>query len=232
MSDAPVAERRRADRLSRRDVDSLRITEIFYSLQGEARAAGAPTVFVRLTGCPLRCKYCDTAYAFHGGQRRDMDDILAEVARHGVQHVCVTGGEPLAQPGCAVLVRRLCDAGYRVAVETSGALDIRPIDTRASRIVDLKTPGSGECQRNRWDNLDVLTGDDQIKFVICDRADFEWAAATCREHSLWDRCPVWFSPSHGQVEPSALADWILGERLPVRLQLQLHKQLWGDQPGR
>lgn len=232
MSEVPVAERRPADRARGRELQTLRITEIFYSLQGEARAAGAPTVFVRLTGCPLRCEYCDTAYAFHGGQRREMDDILADVAAYGVQHICVTGGEPLAQPGCATLVRRLCDAGYRVAVETSGALDIRPIDTRASRIVDLKTPGSGECRRNRWDNLDALTEDDQLKFVICDHADFEWAAAVCREHSLWDRCSVWFSPSHGQVDPSALADWILADRLPVRLQLQLHKQLWGDQPGR
>ena len=224
---APAARRRRTG-----GADSLRITEIFYSLQGEARDAGYPTVFVRLTGCPLRCRYCDTAYAFTGGERLALDDILSRVAAHGVPHVCVTGGEPLAQPGCADLVRRLCDAGHIVSVETSGALDIRPIDRRASRIVDLKTPGSGEVHRNRWDNLAALTDNDQIKFVICDRADFDWACARVREHDLTARCPVWFSPSHETLSPATLAEWLMAEALPVRLQLQLHKLLWGDEPGR
>ncbi|MES1944437.1 radical SAM domain-containing protein [Salinisphaera sp. PC39] len=224
---APAARRRRTG-----GADSLRITEIFYSLQGEARDAGYPTVFVRLTGCPLRCRYCDTAYAFTGGERLTLDDILSRVAAHGVPHVCVTGGEPLAQPGCADLVRRLCDAGHIVSVETSGALDIRPIDRRASRVVDLKTPGSGEVDRNRWDNLAALTDNDQIKFVICDRADFDWACARVREHDLTARCPVWFSPSHETLPPATLAEWLMAEALPVRLQLQLHKLLWGDEPGR
>lgn len=211
---------------------SLRVTEIFHSLQGEAREAGAPTVFVRLTGCPLRCHYCDTAYAFHGGRRREIDGILAEVAGYGTRYVCVTGGEPLAQPGCRELVHRLCDAGYQVSVETSGALDIRPIDARASRVVDLKTPGSGECQRNRWDNLEALTPNDQIKFVICDRADFDWAREVIVAHGLGEHCPIWLSPSHGQQDPGELADWLVAARIPARLQLQLHKRLWGDQPGR
>lgn len=212
--------------------DRLRITEIFYSLQGEARDTGVPTVFVRLTGCPLRCRYCDTEYAFHGGEWWSLDDILTEVRRHGAGHVCVTGGEPLAQPACADLVRRLCDAGYEVAVETGGALDIGPIDTRASRIVDIKTPGSGEARRNRWDNLDKLTARDQIKLVLCDRGDFDWACEVVRERDLIGRCPVWFSPAYGELEPAQLAEWILEEGLPVRLQIQLHKLLWGDVPGK
>lgn len=220
--------RERAARLQ----DSLRITEIFLSLQGEARDAGYPTVFVRLTGCPLRCRYCDTEYAFTGGERRSLDDVLERVGRYGVSHVCVTGGEPLAQPGCAALVRRLCDTGHVVAVETGGALDIRPIDRRASRILDIKTPGSGESARNRWDNLSALTGNDQIKFVICDRNDFDWACARVREHDLTVLCPVWFSPSHEELPAETLAEWLLAEGLPVRLQLQLHKVLWGNVPGR
>lgn len=211
---------------------TLRITEIFRSLQGEARDAGVATVFVRLTGCPLRCRYCDTEYAFRGGRKREIDAVLAEVSGYDTQHVCVTGGEPLAQPGCRDLVHRLCDAGYSVSVETSGALDIRPIDARASRVVDLKTPGSGECHRNRWDNLDALTPNDQIKFVICDRVDFEWARDVVVEHGLGQDCLVWFSPSHQQVDASELADWLLASGIPARLQLQLHKRLWGDQPGR
>lgn len=230
-----MAETSNATRVAAGRADTsatLRITEIFYSLQGEARASGAPTVFIRLTGCPLRCRYCDTEYAFSGGRRRGLDGVVAEVAGYGVSHVCVTGGEPLAQPGCKDLVRRLCDAGYEVAVETGGALDIRPIDFRASRIVDLKTPGSGECRRNRWDNIDALTANDQIKFVICDRADFDWAAQTLRDHDLGGRCTVWFSPSHGQLDPADLAAWLLASRLPARLQLQLHKTLWGNEPGR
>ena len=211
--------------------ERLRITEIFLSLQGEARDAGWPTVFVRLTGCPLRCTYCDTAYAFHGGEWRSFDEILAEVARHGVRHVCVTGGEPLAQKRCVELLQRLCDAGYDVSLETSGALDIGGVDPRVSRVLDIKTPGSGESARNRWDNLPLLTARDQVKFVICSRADFEWARGVLVEHRLHERCDVLFSPSFGQVDGRELADWIVAERLPVRFQLQLHKLLWHDAPG-
>lgn len=210
----------------------LRITEVFLSLQGEARDAGWPTVFVRLTGCPLRCQYCDTAYAFHGGQWRDIDAILDEVAGHGVRHVCVTGGEPLAQKRCLALLARLCDAGYAVSLETSGAIDITGVDPRVSRVVDIKTPGSGEVARNRWENLPLLTARDQVKFVVCSRADFEWAREVVAEHALHARCDVLFSPSHAQVAPRELADWIVAERLPVRFQNQLHKQLWGEEPGR
>lgn len=224
---APDARTRRAGR-----GDRLRITEIFHSLQGEARDAGYPTVFVRLTGCPLRCRYCDTEYAFTGGEWTSLEQILARVAGYRVSHVCVTGGEPLAQPGCADLVRRLCDAGYVVAVETGGALDIRPVDRRASRILDIKTPGSGEVARNRWDNLEELTGNDQVKFVICDRGDFDWACGQVREYDLVARCPVWFSPSYEELPAATLAEWLLAEGLPVRLQVQLHKILWGDVPGR
>lgn len=228
---AVTEARLRTPRLDRRHAGQLRITEIFYSLQGEARAAGAPTVFVRLTGCPLRCHYCDTEYAFSGGRRLELKHILAEVSGYGAHHVCVTGGEPLAQPACAELVRRLCDAGYEVAVETGGALDIRAIDTRASRILDIKTPGSGEAARNRWDNLDALTTNDQVKFVLCDRADFDWACDVLTRHGLNARCLVWFSPSYRQLDPAALADWMLAARVPARLNLQLHKQIWGDEPG-
>ena len=212
--------------------ERLKLTEIFLSLQGEARAIGWPTVFVRLTGCPLRCQYCDTAYAFHGGQWWEIDAILAEVARHGVRHVCVTGGEPLAQKRVVGLLRRLCDAGYEVSLETSGSLDIAEVDTRVSRIVDLKTPGSGEMHRNLLSNIAQLTPHDQVKFVICSREDYEWARAMLAEHRLDARCDVLFSPSFSQVDPSALADWIVADRLPVRFQLQLHKILWNDEPGR
>ena len=218
-SDAPAADR-------------LRLTEIFLSLQGEARDAGWPTVFVRLTGCPLRCQYCDTAYAFHGGQWWDNDAILAEVARHGVRHVCVTGGEPLAQKRCIALLSRLCDAGYEVSLETSGAIDVSEVDPRVSRVVDIKTPASLEVARNRWDNVPLLTRHDQIKFVVCDRGDYEWARDVVNDQRLHERCTVWFSPSFGQVAPRALADWIVEDRLPVRYQLQLHKILWNDEPGR
>ncbi len=212
--------------------DRLRITEIFLSLQGEARDAGWPTVFVRLTGCPLRCQYCDTAYAFHGGQWRAVDGILAEVAAHGVRHVCVTGGEPLAQKRCIGLLARLCDAGHDVSLETSGAIDIAEVDPRVSRVLDIKTPGSGEVARNRWANLPLLTPRDQVKFVICDRADFDWARHIVAEHRIAETCDVLFSPSFAQLAPRALADWIVAERLPVRYQLQLHKILWNDEPGR
>ena len=212
--------------------DRLRITEIFLSLQGEARDAGWPTVFVRLTGCPLRCQYCDTAYAFHGGEWRDVDAILAEVASHGVRHVCVPGGEPLAQKRCIGLLRRLCDAGYAVSLETSGALDIGEVDPRVSRVLDIKTPGSAEVHRNHWANIALLTPHDQVKFVICSRADYEWARGVVNEHALAARCEVWFSPSKSEVDPRALADWIVADRLPVRFQLQLHKLLWNDEPGR
>ncbi|WP_223877958.1 7-carboxy-7-deazaguanine synthase QueE [Luteimonas sp. MC1825] len=212
--------------------DRLRITEIFLSLQGEARDAGWPTVFVRLTGCPLRCTYCDTAYAFHGGEWRDIAAIVDEVAGHGVRHVCVTGGEPLAQKRCIGLLRALCDAGFIVSLETSGAIDIADVDPRVSRVLDIKTPGSGEVHRNLWSNIDLLTAHDQVKFVICGRADYEWARATLAEHALDARCDVLFSPSKSELQPRDLADWIVADRLPVRFQLQLHKILWNDEPGR
>jgi 7-carboxy-7-deazaguanine synthase len=214
------------------NADRLKLTEIFLSVQGEARQIGWPTVFVRLTGCPLLCGYCDTAYAFHGGEWKDIDAILDEVARYGVRHVCVTGGEPLAQKRCVVLLERLCDAGFEVSLETSGAIDIAPVDARVSRVLDLKTPGSGEVARNLWSNLEHVTGHDQIKFVICDRTDYDWAVAQLRQHDLAARCEVLFSPSFAQLPARTLADWIVADRLPVRFQLQLHKILWNDEPGR
>ncbi len=210
----------------------LRINEIFHSLQGEADAVGFPTVFVRLTGCPLRCQYCDTEYAFHAGDWRDLDTILREVQAYGTRHVCVTGGEPLAQPNCLPLLTRLCDAGFAVSLETSGAMDIRDVDSRVSRVVDVKTPGSNEAARNRVDNFQFLTARDQLKFVICSREDYDWSKAYIDEQSLSGRCQVLFSPSHTQVPPRELAEWILADRLPVRFQLQLHKVLWGDVPGK
>lgn len=212
--------------------DRLKLTEIFLSLQGEADAAGWPTVFVRLTGCPLRCQYCDTEYAFHGGQWWDIDAILAEVASHGVRHVCVTGGEPLSQKRCLSLLERLCDAGYYVSLETSGAIDISGVDPRVSRVVDLKTPGSREMGRNRLDNIPLLTPRDQVKFVICGRVDYDWAKTMLAEHGLTERCSVLFSPSKSELAPRELADWIVADRLPVRFQMQLHKLLWNDEPGR
>lgn len=214
------------------DVLRLRITEVFLSLQGEARDAGWPTVFVRLTGCPLRCGYCDTAYAFHGGQWHSIDALVAKVRERGVRHVCVTGGEPLAQKRCLILLERLCDEGFIVSLETSGALDVSAVDARVSRIVDIKTPASGEVERNLWSNLAHLTAHDQIKFVICNRADYDWAVEVLRREALDARCTVWFSPSKGALEASALADWIVEDRLPVRFQMQLHKLLWNDEPGR
>ena len=212
--------------------ERLRITEIFHSLQGEAASVGIPTVFVRLTGCPLRCRYCDTEYAFHGGEWRTIDEILAEVATHGARYVCVTGGEPLAQPNCAALLGRLCDAGYQVSLETSGAIDITGLDPRVVRVMDWKTPGSGEESRNLVANIAALTAHDQVKFVVCDRADYDWATRVLAGHALADRCEVLFSPSHGQLDARELAEWILADRLPVRFQIQLHKYLWGDARGR
>jgi 7-carboxy-7-deazaguanine synthase len=214
------------------DPTRLKITEIFYSLQGEADSVGIPTVFVRLTGCPLRCQYCDTAYAFHGGEWRALEDVLSEVARHGTHYVCVTGGEPLAQRACLPLLTRLCDAGYRVSLETSGALDVSAVDERVVRVVDVKTPGSREDHRNRLANFADLRRTDQVKFVICDRADYEWSKGFIREHALEERCPILFSPSHEQLAGAKLADWILADHLPVRFQIQLHKYLWGNVPGK
>lgn len=212
--------------------DSLRITEIFHSLQGEARTLGRPTVFVRLTGCPLRCHYCDSEYAFHGGERMAMESILEQVAQYRPRYVCVTGGEPLAQPNCLPLLTRLCDAGYSVSLETSGAMPLDEVDTRVSRVMDLKTPDSGEVAKNRWENIPLLQPHDQVKFVLCSRQDYDWAVFKLDEYRLAERVDdVWFSPSFDQLEPRQLADWIVKDNLPVRFQLQLHKLLWGDAPG-
>ena len=212
--------------------NTLRITEIFYSLQGETRTAGLPTVFVRLTGCPLRCQYCDSAYAFSGGELLSLDEILARVAAYRPRYVCVTGGEPLAQPNCLPLLRALCDAGYEVSLETSGALDISAADTRVSRVVDLKTPGSAEVGRNRYENIAQLTRNDQVKFVLCSREDYDWAVSKLIEYRLAERAgEVLFSPSHHQLDARELAEWIIADNLPVRLQMQLHKFLWNDEPG-
>ena len=210
----------------------LKVTEIFRSLQGEADTAGIPTVFVRLTGCPLRCRYCDTAYAFHGGEWWTLDEILDRVRELGERYVCVTGGEPLAQKDCAALLARLCDAGLRVSLETSGALPLGAVDPRVVRIVDVKTPDSGEARRNLYAELERLESKDQVKFVICSRADYEWSCGKVRELALAERCGVLFSPSHEQLAARQLADWILEDRLRVRLQIQLHKYLWGNVPGR
>jgi 7-carboxy-7-deazaguanine synthase len=211
--------------------ERLKITEIFFSIQGEALFSGWPTVFVRLTGCPLRCQYCDTAYAFTGGEWWTMPDVLAEVRRYSTPYVCVTGGEPLAQPRCAALLTALCNAGFKVSLETSGAIDISPVDGRVSRIVDIKTPGSRESDRNRLENLELLSDHDALKLVVCDRADYEWSRDFVREHRDLP-CPVFFSPSHEQLPAQSLADWILEDQLPVRLQLQVHKYVWGDIPGK
>lgn len=210
---------------------SLRITEIFFSLQGETSRLGLPTVFVRLTGCPLRCGYCDSAYAFHGGKRMALDAILAEVAQHGTPYVCVTGGEPLAQAECHDLLTALCDAGYSVSLETSGHLPIETVDARVSRIVDIKTPGSGEVDKNRWENLRHLTAHDELKFVLVHRPDYEWARDLLRDNGLDGLCPVIFSPVWESLKPVDLAEWVLADKLPVRVQVQLHKILWGDKPG-
>jgi len=215
------------------DAPRLRITEIFHSLQGETSTVGLPTVFVRLTGCPLRCRYCDTAYAFNGGELIDIASVLEQVAGFDTRHVTVTGGEPLAQPACLLLLGALCDAGYVTSLETSGALDIGGVDARVVRIVDLKTPGSGEAARNRWPNIELLTQHDEVKFVICDANDYAWARDVTLKHELAGRVrEVLFSPSHAQLPAVQLAQWILRDRLPVRMQVQLHKVLWGNEPGR
>ena len=211
---------------------TLRITEIFHSLQGEARDVGWPTVFVRLTGCPLRCGYCDTTYAFQGGEWKTVPDIMQIVVQYGTRHVCVTGGEPLAQKSCLALLGALCRAGYEVSLETSGAMDISAVDTRVVRVVDLKTPGSGEESRNLLSNIEHLRARDQVKFVICDRPDYDWAKQMVTKNQLNLRCEVLFSPSYGQLEARHLAQWILDDHLPVRFQLQLHKVLWGEAQGR
>lgn len=211
---------------------TLRITEIFHSLQGETSRTGLPTVFVRLTGCPLRCTWCDTEYAFTGGTTRNLDEILAEVAGYQCPTVCVTGGEPLSQKNCLPLLTALCDAGYSVSLETSGALDIADVDPRVSRIVDLKAPGSGEEARNLLSNIPLLTPHDELKLVIASEADYAWARAKITEHRLTERCPVLLAPVQGQLKPADLAAWILRDRLPVRMQVQLHKVIWGNEPGR
>lgn len=210
----------------------LKITEIFYSLQGEADSVGQPTVFVRLTGCPLRCNYCDTAYAFTGGQWMSLEAVVARVGELALRHVCVTGGEPLAQKACLPLLTHLCDAGYSVSLETSGALSLEGVDPRVTKVVDVKTPASGESQRNLYEELAHLLPHDQIKFVICDRADYDWSRDCIERLGLAGKANVLFSPSAGQLAPRELAEWILADRLPVRLQLQLHKLLWGEVPGR
>lgn len=211
---------------------ALRLTEIFYSLQGEASRVGLPTVFVRLTGCPLRCTWCDTTYSFTGGEPASIAAVLAEVAKYPARQVCVTGGEPLAQKECPALLTALCDAGYEVSLETSGALDVSTVDPRVSRIMDLKAPDSGECARNRWENLPFLNARDEIKIVIASRQDYEWAREQIRGHALTQRCPVLLSPAQGQIQPTELAEWILADGLPVRFQLQLHKLLWGNIQGK
>ncbi len=210
----------------------LRITEIFHSLQGETRTVGLPTVFIRLTGCPLRCGYCDTAYAFQGGEWMTLPAVLAQVADFQPRYVTVTGGEPLAQRAALDLLTALCDAGYQVSLETGGALDIAPVDARVTTVMDIKTPGSGEAERNRLKNITHLKPGDQVKFVLCHRADYDWAKATMTQHDLAQRCELLFSPSHGELSPTQLADWILEDRLPVRMQIQLHKYLWGNVPGK
>jgi 7-carboxy-7-deazaguanine synthase len=212
--------------------ERLRVNEIFHSLQGEADSVGFPTVFVRLTGCPLRCQYCDTEYAFHAGDWLDLESILDKVRNIGASHVCVTGGEPLAQPNCLKLLARLCDAGYQVSLETSGALDVAAVDARVSRVIDVKTPGSQEAARNRIENFAHLSAHDQLKFVICSRDDYDWSKAFLQQHHLSERCRILFSPSYNQLPPTQLAEWILADRLPVRFQMQLHKILWGDVPGK
>ncbi|MBS0424686.1 MAG: 7-carboxy-7-deazaguanine synthase QueE [Proteobacteria bacterium] len=211
---------------------TLRISEIFFSLQGETSRVGLPTVFVRLTGCPLRCGYCDTAYAFSGGETMTISAVLKRVARYKTPYVTVTGGEPLAQKTCQVLLTALCDANYSVSLETSGALDLSNVDARVSKIMDIKTPGSGEVAKNNWNNLDYLTLHDEIKFVLCDEADYRWACELIESKQLQPVCPILFSPVYESLDPAQLASWILRDELPVRMQIQMHKLLWGEGPGR
>ncbi len=214
------------------ETTSLRVSEIFFSLQGETSRIGLPTVFIRLTGCPLRCGYCDTAYAFNGGETLSIAGILGQVASYKTKYVTVTGGEPMAQKHCLSLLGALCDAGYSVSVETSGALDLSGVDSRVSKIMDIKTPGSGEVDSNLWSNLSVLTPHDEIKFVLCDEGDYRWAREVMLSRDLQRICPVLLSPVHGNLDPTLLANWILRDQLPVRMQVQLHKLLWGEGPGR
>ena len=218
--------------MSQANSDSqLRVSEIFYSLQGETSRVGLPTVFVRLTGCPLRCVYCDTAYAFTGGKNMSLENILQQVAEYNPGYVTVTGGEPLAQKNCLPLLVALCDAGYQVSLETGGALDIGGVDPRVMRVVDIKTPASGEAAKNRWENLSLLTQHDEIKFVLCDEGDYQWARQILQQYQLAGKCEVLFSPAHGGMDATQLADWILRDRLQVRMQLQMHKILWNNTPG-
>ncbi|CAN4275958.1 NrdG Organic radical activating enzymes [Methylophilaceae bacterium] len=210
---------------------TLKIHEIFHSIQGESSRIGLPTTFVRLTGCPMRCVYCDTAYAFSGGSNMSLTDIMLKVAELGAPFVTVTGGEPLAQKECHGLLTALCDAGYSVSLETGGAMDILAVDPRVSVILDIKTPGSGELEKNLWSNLALLKASDEVKFVLCDRSDYDWAKQQLAEHKLNETCPVIFSPVYSQVNPSDLAAWVLADKLPVRMQVQLHKILWGEKPG-
>ncbi|MCX7193559.1 MAG: 7-carboxy-7-deazaguanine synthase QueE [Proteobacteria bacterium] len=217
--------------LNKNSDSTLRITEIFFSLQGETSRIGLPTVFIRLTGCPLRCVYCDTAYAFTGGKNVTLTEILKQVAQYKTRYITVTGGEPLSQKNCLPLLSALCDAGYQVSLETSGALDISAVDVRVMRVVDIKTPASGEADKNRWENLELLTPHDEIKFVLCDENDYNWACQILAQYHLADQCEVLFSPAQGELSPTQLADWILRDGLPVRFQLQLHKILWNNEAG-
>jgi len=210
----------------------LRITEIFYSLQGESSSVGLPTVFIRLTGCPLRCGYCDTAYAFSGGEWMQVADIVQQIKQHHAKNVCVTGGEPLAQRACGELLSGLCDEGYRVSIETSGSMDISQVDSRVHRIMDIKTPGSGEASKNKFENIQYLTAQDEVKFVLCDRGDYDWSKAIVEQYALLEKSQVLFSPVHEGVPPAELADWIIADQLNVRFQFQLHKFLWDNEPGR
>jgi len=212
--------------------ERLRITEIFYSLQGESRTIGFPTSFIRLTGCPLRCQYCDTEYAFTGGHWMAVDEIISVIAGFHTPYVTVTGGEPLAQKNCLALLEKLCDAGYQVSLETSGALNICDVDSRVSRVMDIKTPGSGEVDKNLWTNIECLTDHDQVKFVLCSRSDYEWACTILEQYALSEKCEVSFSPSHREISIHDLAEWVLQDQLRVRVQIQLHKHIWGETPGK